>query len=81
MVFLQATARPNGPAAMSLPRDPDDEPYLNLAVAASADYLVTRGNDLLDLMQDSAFRARCPRLTILDPVALLQILSPPTFGP
>jgi uncharacterized protein len=69
------------PASFTLTRDPDDEPYLNLAIAASADYLVTRDNDMLDLMQDAAFRARYPTLTILDPVALLQVLNPPTPGP
>jgi putative PIN family toxin of toxin-antitoxin system len=66
------------PASFALARDPDDEPYLNLAIAVSADYLVTRDKDMLDLMQDSAFRARYPSLTILDPVALLRILDPPT---
>jgi putative PIN family toxin of toxin-antitoxin system len=63
------------PSLFSLPRDPDDEPYLNLA--ADADYLATWDNDLLDLMQDATFRAQYPRLTILIPVALLQILRPP----
>ena len=58
-------------------RDPDDEPYLNLAIAVSADYLVTRDNDLLDLMQDSAFRVRFPSLTILDPVTALRLLDSP----
>ena len=67
----------NVPSLFSLPRDPDDEPYLNLAIAAGADYLVTWDKDLLDLMQDASFRAQDPRLTILNPVALLQILTPP----
>src|SRR5947208_2957996 len=31
-------------------RDPDDLPYLNLAVAGNVDYLVSRDKDLLDLM-------------------------------
>jgi predicted nucleic acid-binding protein len=65
------------PASFALARDPDGEPYLNLAIAVSADYWVTRDNDMLDLMQDSAFRAQYPSLTTLDPVALLQILDPP----
>ena len=51
------------------------------AITTAADYLVTRNNDMLDLMQDAAFRARYPTLTILDPVALLQILNPPTQRP
>ena len=33
------------------PRDPDDEPYLNLAIKAKADFIVTRDKDLLDLMK------------------------------
>jgi uncharacterized protein len=64
----------NVPSLFSLPRDPDDEAYLNLAIAAYADYLVTWDKDLLDLMQDAGFRAQYPQLTILNPVALLQIL-------
>lgn len=63
------------PVAFTLPRDPDDEPYINLAIAANADYLVTRDKDMLDLMQDPAFRARYPNLTIIDPVMMLQILD------
>ena len=31
-------------------RDIKDEPYLNLAIEVQADYLVSRDNDLLDLM-------------------------------
>jgi putative PIN family toxin of toxin-antitoxin system len=69
------------PATFALARDPDDEPYVNLAIAATADYLVTRDKDMLGLMQDAAFRAQYPTLTILDPVALLQILNPPPPQP
>jgi len=69
------------PSVYSLPRDLDDEPYLNLALAADADYLVTWDKDLLDLMQDTTFRAQYPRLTILNPVALLQILRSPAQQP
>ena len=63
------------PKAFSCVRDPDDEPYLNLAIAAGAKYLVTRDNDLLDLMKEDTFRQRFPSFTILDPVALLQELA------
>jgi len=57
------------PGVVSFPRDPKDEPYLNLAVAAGATRLVTWDNDLLDLMADNpegrAFRTRFPQLVIL----------------
>ena len=31
--------------------------------------------DLLDLMQDTAFRQQFPSLTILDPVAFLKVMA------
>ena len=65
----------NVPSAYSLPRDPKDEPYLNLAIAANATFLVSRDLDLLDLMQDATFRQQFPSLTILDPVAFLQVMA------
>ncbi len=64
------------PSTYFLPRDPDDEPYLNLALSANANYLVTWDKDMLDLMQDEGFRTQHPQLTILNPVALLQALTP-----
>jgi uncharacterized protein len=65
------------PAGLRFPRDPDDEPYLNLAAHASAEYLVTRDRDMLDLADSTAddarhFRRICPGLKILDPVGLLR---------
>lgn len=63
-----------------LKRDPKDEPYLNLAIAAQATYLVSRDHDLLDLTKDQSFCQRHPDLAILDPVAFLQqiaLLEPP----
>ena len=60
--------------SMSLSRDPDDEPYLNLAIAVGANYLVSRDKDLLDLMNDADFRRRFPDLAILDPVAFLRVI-------
>ena len=71
------------PRVVSLPRDPKDEKYLDLAVAAGAECLVSRDNDLLDLMdlqrpESGAFRAAFPQITILDPVAFLRTLSPQT---
>src|ERR1700687_4086361 len=46
------------PKVIPLERDPKDEPYLNLALAAQVSYLVTRDKDLLDLMNDESFRQR-----------------------
>lgn len=68
------------PAVFSYPRDPKDEPYVSLAAAAGASYLVTRDKDLLDLMDQETeagkdFRQRFPGLTILDPTAFLRMLA------
>lgn len=63
------------PKAAALERDPKDEPYLNLALAVRARYLVSRNRDLLDLMEDEGFRQSYPDLLILDPVAFLQAVA------
>jgi putative PIN family toxin of toxin-antitoxin system len=68
------------PQRYSLPRDPKDEPYLNLAIAANAEFLITRDKDLLDLMNDNtesgkSFRAQYDSITIIDPVELLRMIS------
>ena len=59
------------------PRDPDDEPYLNLAIEAGADFLVTRDRDLLDLMrwdreEGRIFQRRFRDLKIVDPAVFLK---------
>jgi putative PIN family toxin of toxin-antitoxin system len=73
------------PSHLTYPRDPKDEPYLNLAIAAGARYLVTWDNDLLDLMADNpegtAFRGRFPGLVILTPVRLLRELGQAPAAP
>ena len=71
-VFLRSV-----PKDFTYSRDPDDEPYINLAVAAKADYLVSRDNDLLDLMtshtdEGKDFRRRFRPLKIIDPLTLLK---------
>jgi predicted nucleic acid-binding protein len=78
----KATFFDSVPAVFTYPRDPNDEPYVNLALAAGARYLVTWDNDLLDLMNEATpagqdFRRRFPDLTILNPVAFLRELAPP----
>src|SRR5262249_13556760 len=60
------------PKRFSYPRDVDDEPYINLAVEAEADYLVSRDNDLLDLMtgyteECKDFRRRFRPLKVIEP--------------
>ena len=70
------------PEVFLYPRDPNDEPYVNLAVAAGVRYLVTWDKDLLELMDDSTpegadFRQRFPALVILNSVAFLRELSAP----
>jgi len=71
----------NVPEVFHYDRDPNDEPYLNLAIAAGATYLVSRDRDLLDLQdaESSAgreLRTHLPQVTILDPVQFLQYLAP-----
>jgi putative PIN family toxin of toxin-antitoxin system len=60
------------PRTFRLERDPKDERYLDLAIAAGAQYLVSWDRDLLDLLADEAFRQNFPNLSILDPPALLR---------
>jgi putative PIN family toxin of toxin-antitoxin system len=64
------------PRTFQYSRDPKDELYINLAVAAGAAYLVSRDTDLVDLMTGSSaeckeFRQRFRGLKIIDPPSLL----------
>lgn len=67
------------PEVFTYPRDPDDERYVDLALAAGAKYLVTWDNDLLNLMADNPdgadFRNRFPGLRVLTPVAFLREIA------
>jgi putative PIN family toxin of toxin-antitoxin system len=60
------------PVTMRLPRDPKDEPYLNLALTAKANFLVSWDHDLLSLMNDGTFRKKYHALAIVDPPAFLR---------
>ncbi|MEP6756024.1 MAG: putative toxin-antitoxin system toxin component, PIN family [Chthonomonadales bacterium] len=67
------------PTVIQYPRDPKDEPYINLAIACRADYLVTWDNDLLDLMKTSDHSGPTlledyPRLSIINPPGMLERL-------
>jgi putative PIN family toxin of toxin-antitoxin system len=68
------------PRKFSYPRDEDDEPYINLAVAAGAEFLISRDKDLLDLMtghtdECKEFRQRFRPLTVIDPVDFLKLIE------
>ena len=71
-VLVRAVMLSDVSEAFRLERDPKDERYVNLAVAAGASYLVTWDRDLLDQMNDDGFRRQFPDLTILEPPALLR---------
>jgi uncharacterized protein len=80
LLLLRGKLFRNVPRRFELSRDPDDEPYLNLAIEAEADFLVTRDRDLLDLMrwdtkEGRDFRSRFRELEILDPVTFLKELE------
>jgi len=68
----------NCPPKFTFTRDPDDEPYINLAIAADADYIVSRDNDILDLMtthtdEAKEFRQRFRGLKVVSPPEFLSI--------
>lgn len=64
----------------SYPRDPKVEKYINLAIEAEADFLVSRDRDLLDLMSNFSteakeFRQKSRPLKIVEPVEFLKALA------
>lgn len=68
------------PKKFNYPRDEDDEPYINLAVAAGADFIVSRDKDLLDLTTGHAdeckeFRQRFRPLRVIEPAELLRSME------
>jgi predicted nucleic acid-binding protein len=69
------SARPSATSRSPYRRDPKDEPYINLAIAAGADYLTSRDKVLLDLMKDPEFTSKYPGIRILDPASLLRELE------
>lgn len=85
--FIDSLARHAGvvhgvPRVFEYGRDPKDEPYINLALAAGATYLVSRDKDLLDLADPSnpegeRLRKMSADLKILDPTTFLRVLARP----
>jgi putative PIN family toxin of toxin-antitoxin system len=70
----------DAPTVFSYDRDPHDAHYINLALAANAELVVSRDRDLLDLMDPArlealAFQHQFPSLRILDPVHFLRELD------
>ena len=68
------------PKEFSYPRDEDDEPYINLVVAAGADFIISRDRDLLDLMtghtdECKEFRQRFRALRVVEPAKFLKVLE------
>lgn len=66
----------NVPEEFHYERDPEDEPYINLAIVTSARYIVSLDHDLLDLMDSSfaasrEFQRRYPMLRVMTPALLL----------
>ncbi len=64
------------PPSFDFRRDPKDAPYVNLAVAAAADFIISRDHDLLDLMNrydddSKEFRQRFRPLKVITPETLL----------
>ena len=74
----QVLVVPRVPPVFRYARDPDDEHILDLAIACEAQFLVTRDNDLLDLMNaknpdGQIFRTLAPRLVKLTPPEFLHV--------
>lgn len=64
----------------SYPRDEDDKPYINLAVATGADFIISRDKDLLDLMtghtnECKEFRQRFRPLAVIEPLDFLTMIE------
>ena len=85
MLLLKAEFVEEVPEHFTYSRDPNDEPYLNLAIETEAVFLVSRDSDLLDLMTDHSdeakdFRRRFRKIKIVNPVEFLQIMEKPEFA-
>jgi putative PIN family toxin of toxin-antitoxin system len=74
------------PNIFSLPRDPRDEPFIDLAVAGNADYIVTWNERHLtylmkrDTSEGQEFCARFPNIRIVSPAEFLRLLGHPRHG-
>ncbi len=76
----KATLVKNVPPVFNYARDPKDEKYINLAVAAGAEFIISRDTDLLDLMtgfdnDSKEFRRKFRPLRIIQPLEFLKIVE------
>ena len=79
-VLIKAVFIKNIPKNFRYSRDPKDEKYLDLALGVKADFIVSRDNDLLDLMTDVSlvgkeFRQKSRPLKIVEPIEFLNLLE------
>jgi putative PIN family toxin of toxin-antitoxin system len=79
-IMMKGSVLTNIPRHFNYDRDPKDEKYLNLAVEAQADFLISRDRDLLDLRRDdtlenAALRALNPGLLVVDPAEFLRTIE------
>jgi putative PIN family toxin of toxin-antitoxin system len=75
-IRVKAICLRNVPEEYRFERDPKDTCYINLALVAEAKFIVSRDNDLLDLMKMETqtareFQRRFPMLKIIQPTDLL----------
>lgn len=64
------------PQSIRLSRDPQDDMYLSLAKAISADFLVTGDKDLLSIPREKLKSAGLERLSIVTPRKFLDSIKP-----
>ena len=79
-ILRNAILLQNVPEEFRFERDPKDEIYVNLALVADADFIVSYDKDLLDLMREDLadgqqFRLKHPFLKIVVPAIFLQRLK------
>lgn len=75
----------NPPVVFAHPIDPNDGPYIDLAVATGANVITSRDKHLLNLTNpgipwSADFRAKFPWLRVMPPAAFLQELRGETGG-
>ncbi len=62
---------PSVERVFELERDPSDALFIDLSIAANADFLVSRDKDLLELSRNESLVAKQPNLKIVDPYQFL----------